>query len=97
MDEPLTDKRADSNLGKSSFLAGSAIVYFLECPLWQTIEPDNAEGFEMLELLMEHKILKGRGKEIYYEYAANKAARSKRADGNGQEHRIEHQEPFGSL
>ena len=43
---------------------------FVECEQWQCTEVDTLPEFELAEVLMEHYLLKGRGPEIYYEYAA---------------------------
>ena len=43
--------------------------YYTECEWWQCVEVDTIKEFELAEVLMEHYILKGRGPEVYHEYA----------------------------
>jgi len=43
--------------------------YYISVPLWQSYECDTPEDWEICETLMEAFILKGRGPEVYYEYA----------------------------
>ena len=40
----------------------------LWCEPWQSLECDVQEEFDTAAAMMEHKILKGRGMEVYYEY-----------------------------
>lgn len=39
------------------------------CEPWQGLEVDTLEEFDTAAVMMEHKILKGRGMDVYYEYA----------------------------
>lgn len=68
-DDHVTDAAADQDLSFYSAVNGSGIFYYVDCELWQTNEIDDVEGFRVCEALMESQILKGRGKEIYDEYA----------------------------
>ena len=47
--------------------------YYIECEPWQLCDVDTEAEFETAEVLMEHYILKGRGPEVYYEYAKGNA------------------------
>lgn len=43
--------------------------YYLPTEIWQYADTDTAEEFEMAEVLMEHYILKGRGRKVYDDYS----------------------------
>lgn len=45
--------------------------YFTENEYWQYADVDTAEEFEFAEILMEHYILKGRGIQVYLDYASS--------------------------
>jgi len=49
---------------------------FVECEQWQCVECDTLAEFELAEVLMEHYLLKGRGPEIYREYARGEHGKS---------------------
>ena len=49
---------------------------YIECEQWQCVEVDTLPEFELAEVLMEHYLLKGRGPEIYYEYARREHGKS---------------------
>ena len=68
-EEHITDERADENMMTHAFVSGAGIVYYTDCELWQIYEVDDEQGFKTCEALMESQILKGRGAEVYYEYA----------------------------
>jgi len=44
-------------------------MYWIECQPWQQFEVDTPVEFELTEALFNHFVLKGRGPEIYYDYA----------------------------
>jgi len=44
-------------------------TYYVECEQWQCTEVDTIKEFELAEVLMEHYILRGRGRAVYDEYA----------------------------
>ena len=50
----------------------SALVYYITAEWFQQFEIDIIDQFQFCEVLMEHYILKGRGAEIYEEYARSK-------------------------
>jgi len=62
------DDRAMHHLEESPRLD----VSYIEVPLWQQFEVDTQEEWALAEVLMEHYILKGKGPEVYYEYAGRK-------------------------
>lgn len=64
-----TDKTFDDSYLNPEVKLGSSLAYYVPCRQWQTFEIDDEQGLEMVEMFMEHKILKGRGAEVYYEYA----------------------------
>lgn len=43
--------------------------YFYPTEVWQCMDVDTAEEFELAELMMEYYILKGKGMDVYFEYA----------------------------
>jgi CMP-N-acetylneuraminic acid synthetase len=68
----VTDADMDDEFVDSGKLIGNALLYYVPCRAWQTIDIDDEQGLEMVEMFMEHKILKGKGAEIYYEYARSR-------------------------
>ena len=48
------------------------VTPYVPVEAWQNTECDTAEEFELAEVLMEHYILRGRGAEVYHEYARRK-------------------------
>ena len=48
--------------------------YYTLCEQWQCVETDTLAEFELAEVLMEHYLLKGRGPEIYHDYARGENA-----------------------
>lgn len=42
--------------------------YFIPAEVWQGLDVDTQEEFELAELLMEYYILKGKGMNVYHEY-----------------------------
>ena len=64
-----TDAMQDPELVFSYLLLGGGLMSYVPCRQWQTAEIDDEQGLEMCEIFMKHKILKGRGPEVYYEYA----------------------------
>ena len=65
----LTDEVQNPEMVFSYLLLGNGISVNVPCRQWQTFEVDDEQGLEMCEVFMEKKILKGRGPEVYYEYA----------------------------
>ncbi len=63
-----TDKSADKTAA-----IGGGDSYYIPCEYWQYADVDTAEEFEFAELLMDHYILKGRGMQVYKDYAMEKA------------------------
>ena len=45
---------------------------YIEGRLFQSIDADTREEFELAEMMMENYILKGRGMDVYYEYGREK-------------------------
>jgi hypothetical protein len=43
--------------------------YYIECQPWQVAEVDTPTEFALTEQLFDHFLLKGRGPEVYYDYA----------------------------
>ncbi len=63
------DEDLDTELVDYSKLLGNALLYYVPCKQWQTHDIDDEQDLELVEMFMEHKILQGRGPEVYYEYA----------------------------
>ena len=52
--------------------AGTSPIWpYITYELWQHNETDTLEEFELTEVLMEQRILQGRGRSVYDEYAKN--------------------------
>ncbi len=68
----INDADVDQDIANYGMLLGNALVYYVPCQQWQTFDIDDEQGFEIAEMFMEQKILKGRGAEVYYEYARSK-------------------------
>jgi hypothetical protein len=43
--------------------------HFIPVPIWQAIEIDTEPEFEFGQIIFEHYVLKGKGMEVFYEYA----------------------------
>ena len=67
------DADADVNMVTYQMMLGTAMQYYVPCRKWQTYDIDDEQDLEVCEMFMEHKILKGRGPEVYYEYAEGKS------------------------
>ena len=48
------------------------VMRYVAMDMWQQFEIDEEEEFRLCELMMEAFILKGRGMDVYYEYAKEK-------------------------
>lgn len=71
--DAVRDSEADADMLAYQMILGNAIGYYVPCREWQTIDIDDEQGFEMAEIFMEHKILRGKGTDRYYEYAEVKS------------------------
>ena len=65
----VTDEGIDARMVEYSLMFGNGLMYYVDCEQWQIYDIDDQGDFDICEMFMEHKILKGRGEEIYYEYA----------------------------
>ena len=66
------DRDMDAIFAARGFVEDPPLIHerWVHCKLWQTnVDVDTLEEFEFGEAMMEHYILKGRGPDIYYEYA----------------------------
>lgn len=68
-DDKITDEAVDKDAVSYQMILGTGIAYYVPCKPWQTFDIDDEQDLEMVELFMEHKILQGRGADVYYEYA----------------------------
>ncbi|MBW2674855.1 MAG: NTP transferase domain-containing protein [Deltaproteobacteria bacterium] len=68
----IKDDEVDGDIVTYAMILGTAMLYYVPCRAWQTYDIDDDQDLEMVELFMEHKILKGRGPEVYYEYGKEK-------------------------
>ena len=66
---PMIDSAPDEDMQRVAREKTGLILPYIDVELWQHHEVDTREEFEFTELLMEHYILRGRGPEVYYEYA----------------------------
>ena len=74
--EPIadTDREIDDAMAgiPANPKVGRLEVAFLPVNEWQRCDVDTLEEFELAEVLFEHYVLKGRGMEVFYEYAKEK-------------------------
>ena len=72
-----TDNRLDKEIDNTNawMEPGKAgrMMYYIEGKWFQQFEIDDKDSFELCEIMMEQYILKGRGAEIYEEYARSKS------------------------
>ena len=64
---PDDDKTLDKMASSEDPYEGEC--YFIPAEVWQGMDVDTREEFELAELLMEYYILKGKGIDVYYDYA----------------------------
>ncbi len=62
----ITDAAVDDDYLVGLVTTGESIFYYTPCEAWQSTEIDDAAGFELSEILMEHFILRGRTMEEVY-------------------------------
>lgn len=67
--EDLDDATCDAEGESSAAKKQGPITPHIALEVWQQVEVDTLEEFELAEVLMEHYILKGRGRSVYDEYA----------------------------